>query len=98
MDSTERIFGVQSLLSKILIDDHLFAALIDSGAAISVLRLNSFEKLRENNRRLSKTTAQIKASAVNGSTLTFSGMSSLPCQWYKGSPVFYYKFFFSYQN
>ena len=93
MDSTERIFGVQSLLSKILIDDHLFAALIDSGAAISVLRLNSFEKLRENNRRLSKTTAQIKASAVNGSTLTFSGMSSLPCQWYKGSPVFYYKFF-----
>ena len=93
MAKTERIFGIQSLLSKIHIADQLLPALVDSGAAISVLCVDVFEKLRVKNQRLKMEPATIQASAVNQTTLSFMGTCQIPCRWLKDSPIFWFTFY-----
>ena len=93
MTELKRIFGIQSLLSKLLIAEQLLPALIDSGAAISVIRSSTFELLREFAPRLKMENPDIRASAVNGSQLNFLGVSRLPCRWFRGSPQFVFRFY-----
>ena len=92
MTELKRIFGIQSLLSKLLIAEQLLPALIDSGAAISVIRSSTFELLREFAPRLKMENPDIRASAVNGSQLNFLGVSRLPCRWFRGARNLFFGF------
>ena len=92
MAENKCIFGIQSLLSKIISADNLMPALIDSGAAISVIRADVFGKFNNSSHSLTLEASDIHASAINGSTLQFKGMSLLPCRWFKNGPMFSSKF------
>ena len=44
--ANEQIIGIQSLLSKLLVADLTLSVLIDSGAAIGVIRKSVFDRKR----------------------------------------------------
>ena len=88
MAHNERIFGIQSLLSKIIIAEHLLPALIDSGAAINVIRADNFGKLSNSSQSFKLEASDIQASAINGTTLRFKGMCLLSWRWFKSGPIF----------
>ena len=93
MAQNKRIFGIQSLLSKIIIADNIMPALIDSGASISVIRADVFGKFSNFSPSLTLEASDIQASAINGSMLQFKGMCLLPCRWFKNGPMFSFKFY-----
>ena len=93
MAQNKRIFGIQSLLSKIIIADNILPALIDSGASISVIRADVFGKFSNFSPSLTLEASDIQASAINGSMLQFKGMCLLPCRWFKNGPMFSFKFY-----
>ena len=93
MAKNKRIFGIQSLLSKIIIADNILPALIDSGASISVIRADVFGKFSNFSPSLTLEASDIQASAINGSMLQFKGMCLLPCRWFKNGPMFSFKFY-----
>ena len=91
--ATNQIYGLQSLLSKLFVADSLLPALIDSGAAVSVIRSSDFKLLRDSSSSFKLEQSNIHAAAINGSELHIVGVCSLPCRWYKGSRIFSFKFF-----
>ena len=93
MAQNERIFGIQSLLSKIVIAEHLLPDLIDLGAAISVIRANVFGKLSNSSQSVKLEASDIQASAINSTTLRLKGICLLPCRWFKSGPIFSFKFY-----
>ena len=92
MAENKCIFGIQSLLSKIIIADNLWPALIDSGAAISVNRADVFGNFKNSSHSLTLEASDIQASTINGSALQFKCMCMHPCRWFKNGPIFSFKF------
>ena len=91
--ANEQIIGIQSLLSKLLVADLTLSVLIDSGAAISVIRKSVFDRIRASFPRLVLEDSDTEAAAINGSNLKFLGVSRLPCRWLSDGPQFHFKFF-----
>ena len=93
MAHNERIFGIQSLLCKVVIAEHMLPALIDSGAAISVIRADVFGKLSNSSQSFKLEASDIQTTAINCMTLKFKGICWLPCHWFKSGPIFSFKFY-----
>ena len=87
MTNTHPIFGIHSLLVRLEIGGTLVSALIDSGAAISVVRSSILTTLTEVH-RFSMAKLDVYESAVNGTPLSFVGQVRLPCRWSRSDTEF----------
>ena len=67
-------------------------AMIDSSAAINVIRAHVFGKFNNSSHLLTLEASDFQASATNGSKLQFKGICLFPCRWFKNGPMFSFKF------
>ena len=67
-EDRDSIYGIQSLLSRLEIQGTLTTALIDSGAAVSVIRLSTLDGFERSVRSLIEQ-PDIQATSVNGVSL-----------------------------
>ena len=91
-EERDPIYGIQSLLSRLEIQGTLTTALIDSGAAVSVIRLSTLESL-ERSMGSSMEQPDIQATSVNGVSLCFVGRVRLQCRWFRNSTKFFGSFY-----
>ena len=86
-EDRDSIYGIQSLLSRLEIQGTLTTALIDSGAAVSVIRLSTLDGFERSVRSLIEQ-PDIQATSVNGVSLCFVGRVRLQCRWFRNSTSF----------
>ena len=86
MTQLDPIYGIQSLLTRLKISNIFLAALIDSGALISVIRESTLA--RKDSSLGCLESSDIQAASVNGVPLCFVGNTRLLCEWFHGSAKF----------